>query len=149
MSFRSMSEFIEARVPITLPADLTVRDAAKVMAEHHIGAVLVVQANELVGIFTERDLVNRVVARGLNPDITLLIHVMTKAPETITADRMLPEALDIMAEKGFRHLPIVDQGKAVGVLSMRDIPLEQRWMRTNWLAAQAGADIDRNASGSQ
>jgi len=145
MPFRSISEFIEEKPPISLPADLSVRDAAKVMAEHHIGAVLVVQANELMGIFTERDLVNRVVARGLNPEITLLIQVMTRAPETVAPDQVLADALDIMIEKGFRHLPVVDRGKIAGVLSMRDIPLQYRLMRNNWIAAKAG--MDRNLGG--
>ncbi len=147
MPFQSISEFIEAKPPISLPADLTVRDAAKVMAEHRIGAVLVVQANELVGIFTERDLVNRVVARGLNPDITLLIQVMTKAPETVAPDQSLADALDIMVEKGFRHLPVVSVSETLGVLSMRDIPLEHRLMRSNWIAAKAGMDINQAGSG--
>jgi CBS domain-containing protein len=100
MPIRSIHELIEAKSPISLPPGTSVRDAARVMADQRIGAVLVVEANQLVGIFTERDLVNRVVARGLNPEVTLLIHVMTTAPVTVAPDQGLAEAYGYHVGKG-------------------------------------------------
>jgi CBS domain-containing protein len=89
------------------------------MANRNAGAVLVIEDERLVGIFTERDIVIRVVARGLDAQTTRLGDVMTPAPDTIDPDKPFGYALLRMHERGFRHLPVVRDGKVVGIVSAR------------------------------
>src|SRR5262249_12917637 len=97
-----------------------VNNAAKLMARRRVGAVLVVEGEQLVGIFTERDIAFRVVARGLDAQTTRLADVMTPAPETVDPDKPFGYALLRMHERGFRHLPVVRDGKIVGIVSARN-----------------------------
>lgn len=99
--------------------DTSVTQAAKLMAKHKAGAVVVLVGAELVGIFTERDLAFRVVARELDPGTTKISAVMSPQPRTIGPDEPLGRALLIMHENGFRHLPVLDAGKVIGVVSAR------------------------------
>jgi CBS domain-containing protein len=99
----------------------TVREAAKSMAERNIGAALVVEGGRLLGIFSERDLMNRVIARGLDPDLTKVEEVMTRNPETLPPQADIREAMRLMVQRGFRHIPVVDGHKVVGIVSERDI----------------------------
>jgi CBS domain-containing protein len=102
----------------------TVRAAAECMSENCCGSILVVEGEEhLLGIFTERDLLVRVVAAGLDPAETELCEVMTRDVETIGAEEPVREAVRRMDEGGFRHLPVAYGGRVVGVLSLRDIPV--------------------------
>jgi CBS domain-containing protein len=96
-----------------------VSKAAKMMAAKNVGAVMVVEGDRLVGIFTERDVVFRVVAPGLDAGATRLADVMTHAPRTIGPDQPFGHALVVMQEHGFRHLPVVQDGKPVGIVSSR------------------------------
>ena len=105
--------------PIVEP-DVSVMDAVRVMAQDRVGAVAVVEKGDLLGIFTERDMVNRVVAESRDPDATALTEVMTPRPSTIGPDASAIEALRMMNDGGFRHLPIVKQGRLVGIVSRRD-----------------------------
>lgn len=104
-----------------LPASTTVRDAARNMAERHIGAVLVGQDGRLQGIFTERDLLMRVVARDRNPDSTALGDVMTADPDTVGPNDLASLALERMRTSGYRHVPVVENGAVVGIVSLRDL----------------------------
>jgi len=104
-----------------LPVSTTVRVAARNMAERHIGAILVGQGRRLQGIFTERDVLTRVVARGLDPDTTTLATVMTPDPDTVGPDDLALEVLERLRASGYRHLPVVDDGKVVGIVSIRDL----------------------------
>jgi len=90
------------------------------MKEKRIGALLVLDGARLAGIFTERDALFRVVAEGRDPEKTRLAEVMTVNPRTITADRPFGHALHLMHEGGFRHVPVVDQDRPLGVVSARD-----------------------------
>jgi CBS domain-containing protein len=105
----------------TFAADVTVRQAARVMAERHIGAVLVTAGGRLDGIFTERDLLNRVVALGKDPDKVTIGEVMTRNPDTVGPDATALDTLIRMQTKGYRHLPVVDDGELVGIVSVRDL----------------------------
>jgi CBS domain-containing protein len=96
-----------------------VSDAAKLMARKNVGAVVVLDGERLVGIFTERDVAYRVVARGLDARSTALAEVMTPDPVTIAPGQPFGAALLTMHEQGFRHLPVVDGGKLVGLVSAR------------------------------
>ncbi|MCE4628630.1 MAG: CBS domain-containing protein [Desulfurococcales archaeon] len=112
-----------AHSPIVLKPDNTVADAIRVMAEHNIGAVVIVDDKfRPIGIFTERDLLIKVCAKGLDPKSVKLEEVMTKDPVTISEDTPALQALEIMMNFGFRHLPVVDEnGILVGVVSIRDL----------------------------
>ena len=99
--------------------EVLVDRAAKLMAAKNVGAVLVVDDNRLVGIFTERDLLVRVVAQRLDAHATRLADVMTREPQTIDPDKPFGYALLVMREKGFRHLPVVESGQPIGIVSSR------------------------------
>ena len=106
------------RVLVALP-HATVRQAALLMAGNNTGAVLVVENEALRGIFTERDVVFRVIAQGLDIDSTPLAAVMTATPVTVEPERTYGHALQMMYERGFRHLPVVENGKLLGLVSAR------------------------------
>lgn len=110
---------IEPRKLVVAAPDTSVSEAARLMKEGKVGAVLVVEGGLLIGIFTERDALFRVMAGGLDPDSTLLRDVMTRDPTTVTPDESFGYALLLMHENGFRHAPVVEQGRPVGVVSAR------------------------------
>ncbi len=105
---------------LTASPETTVSKAAKLMAERKVGAVMVIDEQRLVGIFTERDAVFRVIARGLDSQTTRLADVMTTAPKTVAPDKSFGYALLTMHENGFRHLPVIENGRLIGVVSARD-----------------------------
>jgi len=90
------------------------------MKKNHVGAVMVVEHGRLTGIFTERDALFRVLAEGRDPATTRVAEVMTTKPQTIDPKRAVGHALLIMYDGGFRHVPVVDQGKPLGMISARD-----------------------------
>ena len=104
---------------LTVEPAVTVLDVARRMVERNVGAVLVLEAGGLVGIMTERDVL-RAVARGLRDDATVA-DCMTRDPETIAPDDPLSLAATMMIHGGFRHLPVVEGGGVVGILSIRDL----------------------------
>jgi CBS domain-containing protein len=104
---------------VSAPPDTSVEAAARLMAERKVGAVLVVENKRLVGIITERDVVFRVVAADRNPRATRVAEVMTRDPKTLTPDETFGYAMLLMHENGFRHLPVVDRGEPIGVVSAR------------------------------
>jgi CBS domain-containing protein len=100
--------------------EMTVSAAACAMAQAGVGAVLVVQDEGLVGIFTERDLAYRVVARELDPAATPLAQVMTPSPRTLSPEQPFGIALALMHKKGFRHVPVVQDGRPIGMVFARN-----------------------------
>lgn len=111
---------MERKKFITAAPDKTVSQAARLMAGKDAGAVLVVEGDQLIGIFTERDVVFRVIALGLDPKETLLREVMTADPKTLGPTQSYGHALVIMQENGFRHVPVVEEGQAIGIISSRN-----------------------------
>ena len=111
------------RYPVThrLPASATVRDAALLMSDKSVGVVLVVDGETLCGIFSERDLTSRVVANGLNPAQTPLREVMTAEVVTIRPDGTAEEALSLMQAYHCRHLPVMENGTILAMVSIRDL----------------------------
>lgn len=99
----------------------TVETAAKLMKRANIGAVVVTEGRSPIGIFTERDLLNRVVAEGLNPAKTPLSSVMTPKPATVESSEPLDRVFSTLADRRFRNLPITEQGQVVGLVSLTDI----------------------------
>lgn len=113
----------ERRMIYSVDANSTVLDAARFMMEHNIGAVPVLREGQLAGIFSERDVMNRVVAAGRSPGQTRVSEVMTPNPRSVSVDDTVENCLFLMKEFGFRHLPITEDGKLKGLVSLRDILL--------------------------
>ena len=90
------------------------------MEEKATGAVMVVEKTRLIGIFTERDALFRVIARGLDPRVTKLAEVMTPDPNVVGPTSTYGHALLLMQEGGFRHVPVVDDGKPIGIIGSRN-----------------------------
>jgi len=112
---------LEPRKAVCLPEDATIREAMSLMAERKIGAVLLEREGQAVGIFTERDVLRRVVLGAVDPERPIR-EVMTRDPDTLGADDGIAFALDKMIGGGYRHVPVVDAaGRAVAVLSLREV----------------------------
>jgi CBS domain-containing protein len=109
----------------TYQADMghTVLETVRAMVERNIGAVPVIQSGELVGIFSERDLMRRVVAEGRDPRSTCMAEVMTDDPLAVGTGEDLETCMALMRRHGFRHLPVCHEGHLVGMVSLRDILL--------------------------
>ncbi len=122
MMQRHVEDLLNHRRLVSLPSGASARDAARRMKAARVASVLVIGPGDgrIEGIFTERDLTDRVVADGLDPDATPLSAVMTPCPVTADLDSTACEALRRMARDGLRHLPVTHDGHAVGMLSMRD-----------------------------
>ena len=117
MPHRLIRAIIENQEILTAPSTTTVRDAARLMKQHKTGALLVCDKRRLVGVFTERDALFRVTAGECDPRTTLLADVMTPNPRTIGADKPLGHALHMMYEGGFRNVPVVENGRLIGLVS--------------------------------
>ena len=120
MPQRPIRKLIASQNPVIAEADMTVTEAARRMKERRVGALLVMREGRLAGIFTERDALFRVIAEGRDPATTRLVEVMSANPRSISPDRPFGHALHMMHEGGFRHVPVVEEGKPVGVVSARD-----------------------------
>src|SRR5271170_7922847 len=121
----TLRHLVKDRRVYSVEATRTVLEAARYMMEHNVGAVPVLRNGELAGIFSERDIMNRVVAVGRTPGLTAVSEVMTANPRAVSLDETVEECLFIMHEFGFRHLPIVEGKELKGLVSLRDIVLRQ------------------------
>jgi CBS domain-containing protein len=121
----TLRDIVKDRRVYSVEATRTVLEAARYMMEHNVGAVPVLRNGELAGIFSERDIMNRVVAVGRTPGTTVVSEVMTANPRAVSADETIEECLFIMREFGFRHLPIVEGKEVKGLVSLRDILMRQ------------------------
>jgi CBS domain-containing protein len=118
---RKLSEIVENQEPLLLPLDTSVQEACRQMRDRRVGAVMVADdERRLVGIFTGRDAVHRVLAAGKSPAGTMLAEVMTPDPHTMPPERLAIEALRHMADARFRHMPVVEDGKILGIVSRSD-----------------------------
>jgi len=121
MPQRSIRKLIAGQEILTATADSSVAVVAGQMKKSRVGAVMVVDdASRLTGTFTERDALFRVLAEGRDPRTTRLAEVMTAHPKTISPDRPFEHALLMMYDGGFRHVPVVENGKPIGMVSARD-----------------------------
>lgn len=114
-------DIIHNQVLIFLHETANAREAARLMADNKVSAVMIVDRGILHGIFTERDLAVKVVAPGLDPDFVSLAAVMTRDPDTLRPDDTPRSALEKMSRGGYRHLPVVDGTTVVGMVSVRDL----------------------------
>lgn len=120
MFSQRVRKVMDPQAMLTVDPDVTVSHAAQLIAGSKVGAVLVVRANALQGIFTASDAVSRVLAKGLDPDRTRLGDVMTTPVRTVGPELSFGSALQIMHEHALRQLPVVEGGKPIGVLCARD-----------------------------
>lgn len=118
--------------------NVSVADAVAEMNRQRVGSVLVLEAGQLVGIFTERDVLRRVVGAGLDPKRTVVADVMTPGVITISPEATIEETMVLFTEKRCRHLPVVDGGRLVGTISIGDVT---RWISD---ANQAEAEHLKN-----
>ncbi|MEK9137092.1 MAG: CBS domain-containing protein, partial [Bacteroidota bacterium] len=117
----SIKELIADRSVYTVDRNVSVQAAVEYMAQKSIGAVSVMDGSRLVGIFSERDVINRVVAKGLNPTTTTVANVMTTNLVVASADETYESCLRKMKQANCRHLPVVDGDKLIGFISLRDL----------------------------
>lgn len=121
MTDRHVSDMVRHQDTLTLPPTATIVEACRRMRDCRVGAVLVTDGDRrLVGIFTGRDAVCRVLAEGRNLTETTLGEVMTRDPDTIPPRRTALEALRLMRDGGYRHLPVIDRGRVAGVVARGD-----------------------------
>ena len=122
MTERTVFQSMSLRHVLSVGPSATAHEAACIMTRAGCGSVLIIDASKtLLGILTERDLMTRVVAKALDPARTTVSEVMTRSPHFVPPDMKVADAVLIMIERGFRHLPIVaDNGKILGVFSARD-----------------------------
>lgn len=104
-----------------LDPDASVKAAASLMGSNRISAILVLKNDRLIGIVTERDMTAKVLANGLDPEATKISEVMTPNPDCLSPNDSPNSALQIMSERGYRHLPVLDGEEVVGMVSIRDL----------------------------
>ena len=109
----------------TVPSTVTVAEAVQEMNRHKIGAILVMNDANLAGIFTERDVLTRVVAGSLDPKTTPITAVMSANVLTIAPTATVQQVMDIFAERRCRHLPVIENGRLQGLISIGDV---SRWV---------------------
>jgi CBS domain-containing protein len=116
-------DLIKDQKVVTAGPHQTVHEVAHLMVNHNIGAVPVLESGRVVGIFSERDLMKRVVAGGKDPAETRVGQVMTEDPMTVKESDSLETCMALMRRHGFRHLPVCKGGELLGLVSLRDIVL--------------------------
>lgn len=117
----TIKELINNRSVFTVDRNVSVQSAVEYMAQKNIGAVSVMDGDRLVGIFSERDVISRVIAKGLNPVATMVAGVMTTNLVVATTDETYESCLRKMKQANCRHLPIVDGDTLIGFISLRDL----------------------------
>lgn len=115
----------KGRTVYSVSPTMSVEEAVAEMNRHRVGSVLVLESTRLVGIFTERDVLRRVVGAGVDPKRALVSDVMTASVITISPEATIEQTMILFTEKRCRHLPVLDHGQLVGTISIGDIT---RWM---------------------
>ena len=124
----------EGRRPVnSVYPDTSITESVRLMNEQNIGALLVMEDDKLTGIFTERDALNKVLAEGIDPISTKISEVMTKDPVCVDPSTTVEEAMSIVTHRRVRHLPILHNGKLVGIVSSGDL--------THWLVEDRESEI--------
>lgn len=135
---KTIGSLVEGRETYHLRADQTVREAARYMSERRVGAVAVLDGSRLAGILSERDIMVRVIARGLDPDATTVAEVMTRDLVVAASADSHDDGLRKMKQAGCRHLPVVEADRLVGMVSQRDllqVDLTEKDEEIRWLNA--------------
>jgi CBS domain-containing protein len=135
---KTIGSLVADREIYRLTADMSVRDASRYMTERRVGAVSVLEGSRLVGILSERDIMGRVVAKGLDPDRTRVADVMTRDLVVANCSDTHDDGLRKMKQAGCRHLPVVEDDRLVGMVAQRDllqIDLTEKDEEIRWLNA--------------
>ncbi|WP_303785976.1 cyclic nucleotide-binding/CBS domain-containing protein [Azovibrio restrictus] len=140
MSNRSLRDVIEGQALITGHEAMTVREAARRMVEYRVGALPILRDQRMVGIFTERDALARVMVPGLDPDRTRVAEVMTQNPLSVDIGKSLNHALHLMQNHGVRHLPVLEGQLPVGVVTTRDA------LGADWLRLEAERSLEEDVA---
>jgi CBS domain-containing protein len=123
-----VSQLLNGRPLAKVETGATAREACRVMCELDVTAVVVVEHDELVGVLSERDIVRRLVCPAIDPATTTVETIMTPLPQAMDANGDLAEAIEIMRTGRFHHVPVLDNGDVIGLLSADDIPEEYRML---------------------
>ena len=130
----TLKKIIAGRTGIqSVAPEAFITECVRTMSSARIGALLVLKGEMLVGIFTERDALNRVLAAGLDPRITKVSDVMTKDPVSVPPGTSVGEAMELVTQRRFRHLPVVENGKVLALVSSGDL--------THWLVKDQIVDV--------
>ena len=121
MTGKIIPDIVENQTLHTLSKSSTALEAANLMATNRISAILVTESDKLVGIVTERDLTAKVLAGKLDPESAALADIMTANPDVLGPSDSAISALELMRLRGYRHLPVVEDGSPVGIVSIRDL----------------------------
>lgn len=122
MQRKIIPDIVERLNIARVTTDDTIHASAKVMADKHIAALIVVDDDDnIIGIMTERDLTQKVLAAGLDGKTTKVGDIMTTNPDTLAPDDSAMDALELMQTRGYRHLPVAEDGKCVSIVSIRDL----------------------------
>jgi CBS domain-containing protein len=134
----TLRDFMTTGDLLTVDASTTLGQAARLMRNRNVGAAVVLEDERVVGIFTERDLL-RAIADSRHPDQGQVQSYMTPDPLTLPPDHPPSEAARIMGERQFRHIPVVEEGKLIGIVSIRDIMAAGMQMESD--EAHVGSDF--------
>jgi len=120
---KTVSDLLKSRARelITIHPEQSVLDAIKVLAQHDIGAAVVMSGDQMAGIFSERDYTRKVILKGRASDTTRVEEIMTPRVVCVSMRTTTRECMQLMTDKQIRHLPVVDEGRPVGMVSIRDI----------------------------
>jgi len=109
------------RKPISVGPEKNLQECSQLMAKHDIGSLLVIEKAALLGIISEQDLVRKVISKGANPLTTKVADIMEKSVITITPEKDIEEAIVTMKNRNVRHLPVIDDGKLIGLITLKDV----------------------------
>jgi CBS domain-containing protein len=120
---KTVSDLLKSRARelVTISPELSVLDAIKVLAQHDIGAAVVMSGDRMAGIFSERDYTRKVILKGRASDTTRVEEIMTPRVVCVSMRTTTRECMQLMTDKQIRHLPVLDEGRPVGMVSIRDI----------------------------
>ncbi|EKD60005.1 MAG: cbs [uncultured bacterium] len=133
MFIRSVKDVVAGREVPSVQSGATVRQACHVLDHFNVGAVLVLKGEALVGLVSERDVIRKCIGQDRHSDSTLVDEIMTVDPKTVQASDGLNDALAHMTQGHFRHMPVLEAGRCIGLLSIRDVPTEYRMMYERFL----------------
>ena len=105
----------------TIAADATVYEALSLMAEKNVGSLVILEGETLVGLISERDYARKIVLQGRLSKDTPVSEIMTTEPVTVTLDQDLEQCMELMTDKRVRHLPVVEEGRLIGIISIGDV----------------------------
>jgi len=119
----TVKHILQKKAPVvhSIGPECSVYDALEVLESKNLGALVVVDGDRLIGIFTERDYARKVVLKGRSSKETLISEIMTEQPVSVNPDNTIDDCMQIMTDKFIRHLPVLDRGKLIGIISIGDV----------------------------